>query len=91
MKYLFITNLSFILPKDFNGNLTEALEELVKYRKSEEAKKNRRLVLKNEQISDLLESKNSIKENERLALNFAIGEIDENGEYNTLDLEKRCD
>ena len=41
-KIFYVKNLVFNLPEDFNGNLTNALEEVVKYRKSDEAKKNRK-------------------------------------------------
>ena len=40
-KYICITNLVFELPENFEGTVTEALEEIVKYRKSDKAKKNR--------------------------------------------------
>lgn len=42
---LLIDALAFNLPDEFDGTLTDALEELVKYRKSEEAKTNREIYI----------------------------------------------
>lgn len=46
---LLIQSLAFNLPDDFDGNLTDALEELIKYRRSQEAEKNREIYTEGKQ------------------------------------------
>lgn len=90
-KYLNIRNLVFNLPDDFKGNLTEALEELVKYRKSEEAKKQR--VILDEQISNLDDSYKILKDREetRLSLSFGFSIEHEGKRYDISGLEDLID
>ena len=75
-RYLYIDKLVFKLPEGFNGNLTQALEEIVKYRKSEESKSKRKVGEKNDLYKSFSESHNAMNKNKgRLSLNFGFNKV----------------
>lgn len=77
-KFLYAEKLVFILPDDFDGNLTEALEELVKYRKTNIAKENRRKDKLKEPTKSMENSIEIIESNDtRLCCNFGFGILDD--------------
>jgi len=76
-KILVIKELTFILPHDFSGSLTDALQEYINYRE---------LNLQNIHIVDIQNTKSTLdvtmSDNEsKSCILYGIIEIDENGKY----------
>lgn len=81
-KIFYIKNLAFNLPDDFNGGLNEALEEIIKYRKSGDAKTNR-FEGKYEPNKDVFDRIGELWNNDTYKLHLEFGAI----EYDNKDEE----
>lgn len=92
-KLFYISNLVFSLPDNFNGNYTDALEEIIKYRRSQEAIQNREYgeVIQPGDLSleDHFQMLNE-KENNRLSFDAGFSFF-ENGEWINKYENKDCD
>ena len=84
-KILRIEDLIFILPDDFDGDLQSGLRLLadyldVEFKKDKNSKKSKRSTsnVEKDNLTMLLEN----KDKEKVAMNYGIFEIDENGKNN---------
>ena len=76
-KLLIIKNLTFILPDDFNGTLSEAFIEFVKYRKNYED--TAKLISENQENS--YELLINAKDNEKVCGQYGLFELTDDGTY----------
>lgn len=81
-KILLIKDLTFILPDDFNGSLSDAFNEFIRYRK--EYEKNAKLIQSDNQ-SNSYETLISSKVNEKVCGQYGLFELTDDGTYKILD------